>query len=57
MRRLVREKYFPETALGELDKTNEDENKIITLFENWLETAHEGIEPFLRNLEEMFNKS
>lgn len=40
VKRLVKEKYLPEAALNELDKTNEEENKVTTLFESWLETAH-----------------
>ena len=53
----MQKKYFYEGCLNELDESNEEENKIIGLFENWLDTAHEEIEYYLRGLEEIFNKS
>jgi hypothetical protein len=57
VRRLAREKFLPEGSVLELDEGNEEEQKAISMFEKWLDTAREEIEPFLQSLEEIFNKS
>ena len=41
--------YLSKDALGQITEAN-DETKSIKMFEMWLDTAHEDIEPFLRNL-------
>ena len=50
---LVEKKYLPKDALGHISEANEanEETKSVKMFEMWLDTAHEDIEPFLRNLE------
>ena len=39
VRKLVREKFFLEACLSELDQGNEEEQKAISMFEKWLDTA------------------
>lgn len=50
VRKLVREKFFHDSCLSELDEGNEEEQKAINMFEKWLDTAREEIEPFLQSL-------